>query len=113
MFRISSTIRFSASSLPFGAFQRHKLVHRQVVPSVWLGGMLRPVACAVTSAAAIAACLTFGLEGLHRHLSDRPSRSDQSGVAQKSARAHPPAQDESRPASAPIVVASAVAPESV
>src|SRR4051794_37732609 len=71
--------------------------------------MLRPIACAVMSAAVIAACLTFGLEGLNAFHSDRTSPSDQSGASAKLEKASPQAWDESRRESAPVRVASAVA----
>lgn len=112
MFRISSTIRVSSSSLRFGAFRHHKLVHRQVVPSVWLGGMLRPVAYAVIGAAAIAACLTFGLDGLNAFRSERTSQADQSNVAQNSESTYQ-VREESHPESARVAVSSAVSDDGV
>jgi Tlde1 domain len=71
--------------------------------------MLRPVACAVVSAAAIAAGLTFGLEGENASHSDRTSWLDQSEASQKLESLSPKARDESRVEIAPVRIASAVA----
>jgi hypothetical protein len=75
--------------------------------------MQRPIVCAVVSAAAIAAGLTFGLEGLNALHSDSTSRPDQNSASAKVESHAPQARDESRVESAPVRMASAVATDDV
>jgi Tlde1 domain len=69
--------------------------------------MLRPFVGAVISAAGIAACLTFGLEGLNAALSDRAPQAEQSDASAKPSEAQLQAAEESGregpPASSSVV----------